>query len=228
MALSADALMLRPGSTEGRNDMTLRVVGAGLGRTGTTSLKEALGLLLGGPCYHMLEVQQRPGDPDAWGDAYDGHPPKWRTFFDGYQATVDWPGAPFWSEISSAFPDALILLSVRDPDAWWKSTSSTIFPAMANAYFVPDAPDDGWTRMARGMMSAFSPNWQDEVSAKAAYLAHNEQVRTTAPADRFLEWRPEDGWAPICSALGLDVPDQPFPHSNATAQARAQLGLDPG
>ncbi len=119
--------------------MTLRVVGAGLGRTGTTSLKEALGLLLGGPCYHMLEVQERPGDPDAWGDAYDGRPPEWRTFFDGYRATVDWPAAPFWSEVSSAFPDALILLSVRDPDAWWKSASNTIFPAMANAYFVPDA-----------------------------------------------------------------------------------------
>ena len=82
--------------------------------------------------------------------------------------------------------------------------------------------------MARGMMSALSPNWQDEASAKAAYLAHNEHVRTTAPADRFLEWRPEDGWVPICSALGLKVPDQPFPHSNTTAQARAGLGLDLG
>lgn len=82
--------------------------------------------------------------------------------------------------------------------------------------------------MARGMMSAFSPNWQDEASAKAAYLAHNQRVRSTAPGDRLLEWRPEDGWVPICSALGLDVPDRPFPRSNATAQARVELGLDDG
>ena len=60
--------------------MSLWVVGAGLGRTGTTSLKAALEQLLGGPCYHMLEVRERPADPDAWGDAYEGHPPAWTEF----------------------------------------------------------------------------------------------------------------------------------------------------
>lgn len=76
------------------------------------------------------------------------------------------------------------------------------------------------------MMNAFTSGWQDEASAKSAYLAHNEQVRTTAPKDRFLEWRPQDGWEPICSALHLDVPDQPFPHANTTAETREALGLD--
>src|SRR5579863_6443630 len=126
--------------------MTLQVVGAGLGRTGTTSLKQALELLLGGPCYHMFEVRERPDDPDAWGDAYEGRPPAWDQFFEGYRATLDWPAAPFWPEISTAFPEALIILSVRDADDWWKSASSTIFVAVAS-YFSPDAPDDGWTRM---------------------------------------------------------------------------------
>ncbi len=182
---------------------------------------------MGARCYHMAEVQRRTADADAWGDAYQGHLPQWDTFFEGYQATVDWPAAPFWAEISTCFPDALILLSVRDPDAWWQSASSTIFPAMATTYFVPDAPDDGWTRMARGMMTTLSPRWQDEASAKSAYLAHNEHVRTTAPKDRFLEWRPEDGWGPICSALHLDVPNQAFPRVNTTTQAREALGLGP-
>lgn len=213
------------GLTEGMADVALRVVGAGLGRTGTTSLKHALEQLLGGSCYHMLEVRERAADPDAWGDAYEGKPPSWDRFFGGYIATVDWPAAPFWSEISGAFPDAIILLSVRDPDAWWQSVSKTIFPALAT-YFAPDAPDDGWTRMGRGMMTAFTPGWRDEASAKAAYLAHNELVRTTAPRDRLLEWHPEDGWGPICSALHLDVPQQPFPHTNTSAQTRAELGLD--
>ncbi len=205
--------------------MVLRVVGAGLGRTGTTSLKQALEQLLGAPCYHMLAVQERPADPDAWGDAYEGRHPSWERFFDGYGATVDWPAAPFWSEISATFPEAIILLSVRDPDLWWTSASSTIFPALAT-YFAPDAPDDGWTRMGRGMMTTFTPNWQDEVSAKSAYLAHNERVRATAPMDRLLEWHPEDGWEPICAALDLAVPDQPFPHANTAAQTRAELGID--
>jgi hypothetical protein len=129
--------------------MSLQVIGAGLGRTGTTSLREALEQLLGGPCYHMLEVRERTDHPDAWGDAYEGRLPVWRDFFDGYVATVDWPAAPFWSEISMVFPEALILLSVRDADDWWRSASNTIFVALAT-YFAPDAPDDGWTRMGAG------------------------------------------------------------------------------
>ena len=204
--------------------MSLQVIGAGLGRTGTTSLKAALEQLLGRSCYHMLEVRERPADPDVWGDAYEGRPPSWGTFFSGYGATVDWPAAPFWSEISAAFPDALVLLSVRDADAWWRSASSTIFVALAT-YFADDAPDDGWTRMGRGMMTSFSPAWQDETSAKAAYLAHNDLVRTAAPKDRLLEWHPEEGWGPICARLHLDVPDGPFPHTNTTAQARREMGL---
>jgi len=203
----------------------LQVIGAGLGRTGTTSLKLALEELLGGRCYHMLEVRERPDDAQVWADAYGGSLPVWDAFFAGYEATVDWPAAPFWRELSEAFPDAVILLSVRDADAWWKSASSTIFPALAT-YFAPDAPADGWTGMGRGMMTSFTPDWLNEAVAKAAYLAYNDRVRATAPADRFVEWRPDEGWRPICSALGRDEPDHPFPHVNATEQTRAELGLD--
>jgi hypothetical protein len=203
----------------------LKIIGAGLGRTGTTSLKLALEELLGGRCYHMFEVRERPDDPDVWGDAYEGSLPHWETFFAGYEAAVDWPSAPFWLELSEAFPDAPVLLSVRDAGSWWQSVSSTIFIALAT-YFAPDAPDDGWTRMGRGMMTRFTPAWQDEPAAKAAYLAYNDHVRATAPPGRLVEWRSGDGWEPTCSALGLDVPDHPFPHLNTTAQARAELGLD--
>jgi Sulfotransferase domain len=204
--------------------MSLKIIGAGLGRTGTTSLKLALEELIGGRCYHMSEVRERPDDPDVWGDAYAGKSPDWSTFFDGYVATVDWPAAPFWREISEAFPDAPILLSVRDVDSWWRSASSTIFIALAT-YFAPDAPADGWTRMGRGMMTSFSPAWQDEESAKEAYLAYNDHVRATAPSRRLVEWNPGDGWGPLCEALGIEVPARPFPHANTTAEARAELGL---
>lgn len=205
--------------------MGLRIIGAGLGRTGTTSLKLALEELLEEPCYHMLAVRDRPADPDVWADAYEGRMPDWRAFFEGYAAAVDWPSAPFWRELSDAFPEAPVILSVRDADAWWRSASSTIFIAL-ETYFAPDAPDDGWTRMGRAMMETFTPAWRDESAAKAAYLAHNEHVRRTAPRDRLVEWRPEDGWGPICAALGLAVPDRAFPHLNTTAEARAGLGLD--
>jgi hypothetical protein len=173
----------------------------------------------------MFEVRERESDAETWADAYKGQPPQWDRFFDGYVATLDWPASPFWPQISAAFPDSLILLSVRDADAWWKSASNTIFVALAT-YFAPDAPDDGWTRMGRGMMTTFTPGWQDEASAKAAYLAYNDHVRESAPKDRFLEWHPEDGWDPLCAALDLDVPDQPFPHANTTSDARRELGFD--
>jgi hypothetical protein len=205
--------------------MALKIIGAGLGRTGTTSLKLALEELLGGPCYHMLEVRERPDDPDVWGDAYEGRSPDWARFFDPYVAAVDWPSAPFWSEQSQVFPDAPILLSVRDADSWWRSCSQTIFIAL-ETYFKPDAPDDGWTRMGRGMLNSLTPDWREEDAAKAAYLAYNDHVRRTAPPDRLIEWHPEDGWEPVCAALGVAVPDKPFPHANTTAEIRAELGLD--
>jgi Sulfotransferase domain len=128
--------------------MSLRMIGAGLGRTGTTSLKAALEQLLGGRCYHMVEVRARPDDAAVWGRAYQGEFPDWADFFDGYVATVDWPAAPFWPELSQAFPDAPILLSVRDAESWWKSASSTIFVALAT-YFRPDAPTTGGRAWAR-------------------------------------------------------------------------------
>jgi hypothetical protein len=203
----------------------LQVIGAGLGRTGTTSLKHALEELLGGRCYHMLAVRERADDAAAWGDAYEGRPPDWQAFFADYRATVDWPAAPFWSELADVFPDAIILLSVRDPDQWWQSASTSIFPAVAT-YFAPDAPADGWTRMGVGMMTHFTPEWRDEDAAKAAFVAHNDSVRASAPPDRLVEWTVGDGWAPICDALGLAVPDRPFPHLNTAAESRAELGLE--
>jgi hypothetical protein len=162
----------------------------------------------------------------VWGDAYEGTLPDWSAFFEGYEAALDWPSAPFWREQSEAFPDAPILLSVRDADSWWKSCSSTIFIALAT-YFAPHAPDDGWTRMGQGMMNRFTPAWREEAAAKAAYLAYNDHVRATAPKNRLVEWQPGDGWAPLCAALGLPVPNRPFPHVNTTAETRAEIGLDP-
>ena len=108
--------------------MTLKIVGAGLGRTGTHSLKVALETLLGGPCYHMFEVMQHPEDIAQWQLAAEGGAPDWKQLFEGYDAAVDWPAASFWRELAGVFPDAKILLSTRPTDEWWKSADATIFP----------------------------------------------------------------------------------------------------
>ncbi|HVT22552.1 MAG TPA: sulfotransferase [Mycobacteriales bacterium] len=207
--------------------MALKVVGAGLGRTGTNSLKLALERLLGEPCYHMKEIIfNKPEHSAVWAAAYEGTTPDWDPLFDGYAAVVDWPASPFWASMSEAYPDALILLSARDPDAWWRSAWDTIFRGMDNAIAAADAEPNDWTRMAINMTTAFTPDWRDESAAKAAFLAYNDSVRQTAPPERLLEWQAGDGWEPICERLGVPVPEEPFPHVNTTEETRALLGLD--
>jgi hypothetical protein len=206
--------------------MTLRVVGAGLGRTGTHSQKLALEQLLGGPCYHMIETFGRPDDIPVWHQAINGDFPDWPTFLSDYVAAVDWPVAAFWPELTAAFPDALVLLSTRDVDGWWTSASDTIFQIAAGE-LAENEINARQRSMALDMLTKrFTPGWTDEAEAKAAFVAHNDAVRAAIPAERLVEWQPGDGWEPICNALGLPVPDEPYPHVNTTADFRTMTGMD--
>jgi Sulfotransferase domain len=207
--------------------VTLRVIGAGLGRTGTHSLKQALEQLLDAPCYHMLEVFGRPDDIPVWQRALDDDPPDWHEFLADFGAAVDWPVAAFWSELSAAFPDAMVLLSTRDTAGWWTSASRTIFEVTQRATPPDDPVMVTQMAMVRTLFERrFTPGWRDEATAKAAYEEHNRTVRATVPAERLVEWHPGDGWAPICAALGVAVPREPFPHVNTTSEFRAMTRLD--
>ena len=194
--------------------MNLRVVGAGLPRTGTSSLKEALERLLGGRCYHMAEIPGHPFDLGAgWNRALAGDTPDWAQLFDGYIAAVDWPASMFWRELSATNPDALVLLSVRDTaEAWWHSADETILP-FARMSLAPD-----WNE-GRGFLALLerftgTKRWDDPATMMAAYKRHNAEVRESVPRHRLLEWRAAEGWAPLCRALGVPVPDLPFPWIN--------------
>jgi hypothetical protein len=204
--------------------MGLRVIGAGVGRTGTNSLKVALERLLNGPCYHMIEVFGHPEHVPLWKGAFEGQDPDWDALFDGYVAAVDWPPGGVWQPIADHYPDAIVLLSERDsPEAWWKSAEQTIFAALDR-----DTPPEmaGWRDMAEAMLTSFDPRWSEAGPAMAAYERHNANVRATVPAERLVEWKPGDGWEPLCSALGVPVPDETFPHTNTTEEFRARSGLD--
>jgi hypothetical protein len=204
--------------------MTLKVVGAGVGRTGTNSLKIALEQLLGEPCHHMFEIFANPAQVPDWIDAIEGRPVDWSTMLEGYAALVDWPGASFWPELSAANPDALVLLSVRDPESWYKSASNTIFQVLDNA--PPEMRP--WLEAVRTLLrDRFSDELDDPAAMMDAYVRHNDAVRRAIPSERLLEWTPADGWGPICERLGLDVPGDPFPKTNDTKQWRADLGMPP-
>ncbi len=151
--------------------MGLQVVGAGLGRTGTLSLKQALEQLLDGPCYHMMEVFGKRDAIDTWHRASKGQSPDWNTFLDGYVATVDWPAAAFWDELAEANPDAVVLLSTRDADAWWTSASNTIF-AVRLGDGEPGSDLEAHRAMAEARFAnTFTASWPEEEAAKAAFLA---------------------------------------------------------
>ena len=204
--------------------MTLRVVGAGLGRTGTHSLKLALEQLLGAPCYHMVELFERPDDVEQWRRATRDQPADWDSVFDGYAAVVDWPAASFYDLIMDAYPDALVMLSTRaDAEGWWKSASSTILPAIAR---VRQDPPPLEAMIFEVLESKFTPDFDDHDAAVAAYERHNQDVRARVRADRLVEWQPGDDWGPLCRALGVAEPSEPFPHVNTTDDFRAMTGLD--
>jgi uncharacterized protein YndB with AHSA1/START domain len=202
--------------------MVLRVVGAGVGRTGTNSLKIALETLLDGPCHHMFEVVANPHQIPGWTAAIDGRDVDWDDLLDGYVAQVDWPGASFWPELSAANPEALVILSVRDADAWYESAWNTIFQVFDR--MPPEmAP---WFESMRGLMDVrFCAELENASAMKDAYERHNDAVRETVPAERLLEWTATDGWGPLCERLGVPVPEQPFPLTNQTSVWRENFGM---
>ncbi len=204
--------------------MGLRVVGAGFGRTGTHSLKLALERLRGSPCYHMVEVFKHPEHVSDWHAAALGNLPDWNKLFDGYSAAVDWPASAYWKELSEHYPEALVLLSVRDVEAWWRSTQNTIF------HGLDDHGDPQWRAMLNAMFeSRFTTKLHDHDTCVSAFLGNIESVKATIDPSRLLVWQASDGWEPICNALSLPVPSEPFPLTNTTedwAKRRAAAEAD--
>jgi len=204
--------------------MTLRIVGTGLPRTGTTSLKEAIEQLTGGSCYHMTEVFSRLDTHLAlWQRALDGETDVFDEIFDGFTAAVDWPASGFWPTLIERYPDALVILSRRvDAATWWGSVDQTVWEGMRR-----ETGFEQWDRMVGGLCDRFGvSDVHDREQAIEAYEAQNQAVRDQVPPDRLLEWQPSDGWAPLCKALDVDVPDEPFPRRNPTAEFRAMNGWD--
>jgi hypothetical protein len=204
--------------------MALRVIGAGLPRTGTTSLKAALEALTGEPCYHMSEFYPRAEEHGRlfW-RAFEGDIACLDEALAGYGSAVDWPASLFWRELADRYPDALVVLSLRSaPETWWASVDQTVWASMRRP-----SPNAEWEAFIAKMRTkaGFGDDWDDPEAAMARYRTTADEVEATAAGERLLVWQPGDGWAPLCHALGLDRPDEPFPHLNDAASFRAQAGL---
>ncbi len=205
----------------------LKVIGAGLGRTGTESLKQALELLGFGACYHMFELTiKHPEHLPEWESLMRGERPDYERLFGGYQSTTDFPACIYYRELMAQYPQAKVVLTVRDADKWYDSAAKTIFrgvpaPIIALARFA-----GLFSKKARAVPAAleyateivhrrfFEDRTHDREHVKAIFNAWNEEVKRTIPPDRLLVFEVKDGWEPLCRFLGVPVPAAPFPHAN--------------
>jgi sulfotransferase family protein len=207
----------------------MEVIGAGFGRTGTTSLQAALHLLGFAPCYHACEVFANPGHAGYWAAAARGEEDGWRQALKGYRATVDWPAAGFWRELVQAYPAAKVILTTRDAASWYESIDETIFKTVRTGLVPPAVVEmfgggeekarqlaDVATTLAREVMvpRSFGGSIDDRDHVISCFERHNEEVRRSVPAGRLLGYEVGQGWEPLCAFLGVPVPGVPFPHAN--------------
>lgn len=223
--------------------MPLVVIGAGFGRTGTTSLQQALEVLLGGKVHHMNQIRGVPGDKERhfqlWEALARGEKVDFEELFQGYIGAVDWPSCNEWKALAASYPDAKVILSMRDVTSWHKSVLDTIYISEylafdsfgcsilrpINSVLLPQITrfarwshayiwercfyKDGPVRSMRGEAGL--------ALAKKRMLEWNDEVVQTIGQDRLLIFDVKEGWEPLCQLLGKPVPDVPFPRSNDTA-----------
>ena len=200
--------------------MSLMVIVTGFGRTGTDSMREALTMLGFGPCHHMSEVMVHAKQKRLWRALARGGAPDWAQLFAGYKSCVDWPSAFYWRELIEAYPQARVILTWRSPESWWESFERTILPAIVGS---TDQESLGIALVAN---QVFGGRPQDRAHAIAVYRDNVEAVLNTVPSERLLVHKLGDGWAPLCSHLGVPVPDEPYPARNSSQEFRAALSLN--
>jgi|HubBroStandDraft_2_1064218.scaffolds.fasta_scaffold00029_13 hypothetical protein len=211
---------MKPPTTTG-----IALIGAGLPRTGTLTQKQAFEQLGLGPCYHWVNVLADLDQVELWDQALDGNPP-WEQIFAGHHSSADWPGGYFYSELMDYYPEAKVLLSVRDPESWEPSFRETIvemcfgnslMPLLAHARAAVDPKFQRYLELVDRMFWApegtFSQGHEPE-QLMEQMVAHHERVKREVPADRLLVWEVREGWEPLCEFLEVPVPDEPFPHAN--------------
>ena len=197
--------------------MGLSVIGAGFGRTGTLSMKQALETLGLGPCHHMKEVMARPEQKALWRAAARGEVVDWDAAFAGYGSALDWPAAYFWRQLSAYYPDAKVLLTVRSAESWYESISNTLLKTLESS---TDPDSVGLRMIAEGV---FGGRLGDRAHAIAVYEKNTAEVQATIPRRRLLTYRLGDGWQPLCRFLDKPVPKVPFPRTNSTEEFKAMF-----
>jgi hypothetical protein len=198
--------------------MALKVVGSGLGRSGTHSMKLALEQLGFAPCHHMIEVFQHPETVPLWIEAAHGRP-DWDLIFKDYAAAVDYPSARYWRQLAEHYPDAKVLHTVRDPEEWFESTQATIFAPGTMAVAPPEP--------MKPFFGAITGDFEGRIHERAYmtdyFRRHSATVEAAIAPDRLLVYEAGEGWERLCAFLDVPVPDTPFPKSNTRDEFAARV-----
>jgi Sulfotransferase domain len=202
--------------------MALKVIGSGLGRTGTKSLQTALNMLGFGPCHHMVEVFAHPESISLWVAAGSGRP-DWETIFQGYCSVVDYPGAAYWRQLAVRYPDAKVLHSIRDPARWFESTQATIFSPENLSAREMLANGGLLSEFFRSFTREFRDHLNDREYMIKYFLRHTDEVKSEILPERLLIYEVGEGWGPLCRFLDVPVPDAPYPSENSRAEFVARL-----
>jgi hypothetical protein len=210
----------------------VKVIGVGLARTGTVSLKAAVERLGFSPCFHSRYVLDHSERLPLWNAAARGESVDWGTLFEGYESSMGWPGAGFWRQLLEHYPDAKAILTERDPRRWYESVRHTIYQVtgdgtgeLAEAARAHIPSINGMYKFNRTLIwdGFFGGRFGDPDHAMKAFEEHNAAVRREVPPDRLLVFSVTEGWEPLCRFLGVPIPDEPFPHLNDSDTYWAQI-----
>ena len=203
------------------------------------SLKAALEEMGFGPCYHMTEVFEHSEHAESWDAARRGEPVDWDALLGGYEAAVDWPACSFYEDFMRRYPDAKVLLSVRESGSWYKSMRDTVYelsritlisPLSRPTFelvslFVPAIGRIARMNTALIWEDTFDGRFEDEDYARAVFERHNAEVRRKVPPEKLLVYEVKQGWGPLCDFLGVEVPDKPFPRLNDSAEMGRRIRM---
>ena len=217
--------------------MTLKIIGAGLARTGTMSLKNALEILGIGQCFHVIELLKEPSRLNYLDAKNPAGSDNWNAFFNGFNAAVDYPACYYYDTLLQQNPDAKVILTVRDAKAWYASVRDTVYRGkpkgvkdvarlMKNLVFSADMRKVAPVFMYNDKIiwqGQFQSNFDDQAFAIKIYQQHIEEVKRTVPSDQLLIYEVKDGWEPLCLFLDRPIPSVPFPHSNAKTEFNRKM-----
>lgn len=214
-----------------RPNITIRVIGAGLSRTGTASFSAALSILLDAPVYHG-GTQVTLGPPShikSWITALSHWPPRapsdarivttqLQTRLDGYVAVTDAPCNGLVPELLELYPDAVVICTMRDPDAWVASmatvaNAATLWFLGVVLFWIP-----GMRHFPR-YIDLLRKQWVElygapEPATRLHWDRHVEYLKRVVPEDRLVFYDVKEGWGPLSRVLGKEVPDLEFPRIN--------------